>query len=77
MQIIYGHTERSLSPEQYYADFDHETNRIFQVADLMTYITRLVYKRRNSIPLNKSDRLFFTGDNLNLLDRDTVLKTTP
>ncbi len=77
MDILYKHTEAQLSPDSYYADFDHECNRIFQAADLMTYVYRLVYKIKHNLPLSTSDCIFFTNDNLSRLIKDIDPKTTP
>lgn len=72
MKILYGHTSKRLSPDNYYADFKHDTNRFFQAADQLTYIHRVKYKLEHNIPLTKSDQLFFTKDNLR-----RILKITP
>lgn len=77
MEILYKHTEAQISSDNYYADFNHETNRIFQIADLMTYIYRLTYKLKQNISLSANDDLFFTKDSLNLLMKNIDPKTTP
>lgn len=77
MEILYDLTENRLSPDQYCADFDHTKNRIFQVADLMTYVQRVIYKLKHGIMLSKSDKLFFTKDNLQRIQIEHKPKTTP
>lgn len=41
------------------SDFDHEDNRIFQVADMLTVIDKLCYKIKNKISFNRSEKDFF------------------
>lgn len=75
MEILYSYTENRFSTENYHADFDHTTNRAFQVADLMTYVYRLVYKIQHNLPLTKSDKLFFSKDNLRRFVKDATNNT--
>ncbi len=77
MEILFSATEQRFSSEYYHADFDHDGNRFFQIADLMTYVARLVFKQREGIAHSSSDQIFFTKDNLRLLTKDIFLKAAP
>jgi len=48
-------------------DFDRTESRIFQAADLYTYIDKLCYKLTNNIPLTPSEDCFFSSSDLNFI----------
>jgi len=51
------------------ADFDKKTKRLFQLADMITCIDKVNYKIRCKIKLTKSEKLFFSKEDLSLLLR--------
>jgi len=44
---------------EFVSEFNHEDNRIFQVADMLTVIDKLDYKIKNKVILNKNEKEFF------------------
>lgn len=54
---------------EYRADFDPRSERAFQASDLATYVRRLAFQQDRGLPLNKSDRIFFTDDDLRLFQK--------
>jgi len=42
-------------------EFDHIEKRLFQVADMLTFIDKLDFKRKLKIPFTKSEKYFFEG----------------
>jgi hypothetical protein len=42
------------------SNFDKEEKRLFQVADLLTYVDKTIYKYDNKIRLSKSEEIFFS-----------------
>ena len=42
-------------------EFDHRNKRLFQVADMLTFIDKLDYKRKIGVPFTKSEKYFFEG----------------
>ena len=42
-------------------EFDHTEKRLFQVADMLTFIDKLDFKRKLKIPFTKAERYFFEG----------------
>lgn len=42
-------------------EFDHTEKRLFQVADMLTVIDKMDYKRQNNIPFTKAEKYFFRG----------------
>lgn len=41
-------------------DFDHQEKRLFQVSDMLTYIDKFDYKYKNKIKISKSEKYFFS-----------------
>lgn len=54
---------------EYRADFDPRMERAFQASDLATYVQRLIFQLEQDLPLNKSDKIFFTSDDLELFKK--------
>lgn len=42
-------------------DFDHTEKKLFQVADMLTYVDKLIYKYNKGIKLSKTDQIFFSA----------------
>ena len=45
-------------------DFDHKEKRLFQVSDMLTYIDKYNYKYKNKMTFSKSEKYFFTTDEI-------------
>ena len=52
-------------------EFDRKGKRLFQVADMLTCIDKLDFKYKNKIPKTKSEKYFFTDEQL----RDILRRT--
>jgi hypothetical protein len=46
-------------------DFNHTEKRLFQVSDMLTYIDKYEYKKRNKIPFTNSEKYFFNTGEIN------------
>ncbi len=54
--------------------FDHREKKLFQVADMLTFVDKLIYKHRKHIKLTASERLFFEPKELKRLADDSNKK---
>ena len=45
-------------------DFNHKEKRLFQVSDMLTYIDKYNYKYKNKMTFSKSEKYFFTTDEI-------------
>lgn len=45
-------------------DFNHKVKRLFQVADMLTYLDKYNYKYKNKIPIANGEKYFFTGEEI-------------
>ena len=41
------------------SDFDHQEKKLFQVADMLTYVDKIIYKYKHGIKLTKTETAFF------------------
>ncbi len=46
--------------------FDHEKEKLFKIADLLTTIDKVEYKRKNKIKLSNNEKYFFEIDDLRI-----------
>ena len=51
-------------------DFDHKEKRLFQVSDMLTYIDKYDYKFKNKIKFSKSEKYFFTYEEIRKILRE-------
>ena len=51
-------------------DFDHFEKKLFQVADMMTFIDKLLYKYKNHIKFTKTEERFFSPKDIKKLLRE-------
>lgn len=51
-------------------DFDHVEKRLFQVSDMLTYIDKYDYKYKNKISFTKSEKYFFTDEEVRKIIRE-------
>ena len=51
-------------------DFDHKEKRLFQVSDMLTYIDKFDYKYKNKMHFTKSEKYFFTDDEIRKIVRE-------
>ena len=51
-------------------NFNHKEKRLFQVSDMLTYIDKFDYKFKNKIPFSKSEKYFFTDDEIRKILRE-------
>lgn len=51
-------------------DFDHKEKRLFQVSDMLTYIDKYDYKYKNKMTFTKSEKYFFTKDEMRKIIRE-------
>lgn len=56
-------------------DFDHKEKRLFQVADMLTYTDKLLYRFRNGAKLTRSETLFFPKRNLRSMEKAMQTKS--
>lgn len=45
-------------------NFDHKEKRLFQVSDMLTYIDKYDYKYKNKLPFTKSEKYFFSFEEM-------------
>lgn len=69
LQCILEDIVSTMRGADYQADFDPRKERAFQASDLATYVRRLLFQQECGLPLNKSDAIFFTDDDLHLFQR--------
>lgn len=50
--------------------FDHKEKRLFQVSDMLTFIDKYDYKYKNKISFAKSEKYFFTDDEIRKIIRE-------
>lgn len=50
--------------------FDHKEKRLFQVSDMLTYIDKYDYKYKNKMSFTKSEKYFFTEDEIRKILRE-------
>ena len=51
-------------------EFDHKEKRLFQVSDMLTYIDKYDYKYKNKMSFTKSEKYFFTDDEIRKILRE-------
>lgn len=51
-------------------EFDHKEKRLFQVSDMLTYIDKYDYKYKNKLPFTRSEKFFFTKDEIRKILRE-------
>ncbi|MBQ3280295.1 DUF3800 domain-containing protein [Candidatus Saccharibacteria bacterium] len=51
-------------------DFDHTEKKLFQVADMLTYVDKLVYKYSNKLKFSKTEISFFNYKTIDKIKRD-------
>ena len=51
-------------------DFDHVEKRLFQVSDMLTYIDKYDYKYKNKMSFTKSEKYFFTDEEVRKIIRE-------
>lgn len=51
-------------------DFDHKEKRLFQVSDMLTYIDKYDYKYKNKMTFTKSEKYFFTKEEMRKIIRE-------
>ena len=54
----------SFSNVEKIVEFDHEEERLFQVSDMLTFIDKLYYKKKNHIPLTNAEKYFLSNEEL-------------
>ena len=54
----------SFSNVEKIVEFDHEEERLFQVSDMLTFIDKLYYKKKNHIPLTNAEKYFLSNEQL-------------
>ena len=52
------------------SNFNHREKRLFQVSDMLTYIDKYDYKYRNKYLFTKSERYFFSDDEIRKIIRE-------
>ena len=50
-------------------DFDHKEKRLFQVSDMLTYIDKAIYKNDNKLKYSKSEKFFFSNNDLRRIEK--------
>ena len=55
-------------------EFDHVENRLFQIADMLTYIDKLFYKHKNKLNNTYHEKYFFQKDIIRKIIRDLSKK---
>ena len=56
------------------SDFNKKEKKLFQVADMMTYLDKLIYKYRNHIKFSKTEARFFSDRDVKTLLREREKK---
>lgn len=51
-------------------DFNHKVKRLFQVADMLTYLDKYDYKYKNKIPIAKGEKYFFVDERIRKVIRE-------
>lgn len=51
-------------------DFDHTEKKLFQVADMLTYVDKLIYKSDNNLKFSKTEECFFDYKTINKTKRE-------
>ena len=54
----------SFSNVEKIVEFDHEEERLFQVSDMLTFIDKLYYKKKNHISLTNAEKYFLSNEEL-------------
>ena len=55
-------------------DFDHVEKRLFQVSDMLTYIDKYDYKHKNKLTFTRSEKFFFSKDDIRKILRELKKK---
>ena len=55
-------------------EFDHVENRLFQVADMLTFIDRLLYKHKNKIQFTSDEKYFLKQEEMRNIIRELSRK---
>lgn len=50
--------------------FNHQEKKLFQVADMLTFLDKLIYKNKHNIKLSNSEKLFFSGREIRIMTRE-------
>ena len=50
-------------------EFDHKEKRLFQVVDMLTYIDKAIYKNDNKLKYSKSEKFFFSNNDLRRIEK--------
>ncbi len=58
----------------HYVHFDKEKERLFQVADMITYLDKIYYKRKNKMNFGKSEKYFFNPDEIKTVTNTLDMK---
>lgn len=51
-------------------DFNHKEKRLFQVSDMLSYIDKAVYKKKNNIKYKKAELYFFGNEELRKIAKE-------
>ncbi len=55
---------------EHIVEFDHIENRLFQIADMLTYIDKVNYKYQNKSNYSNFEKYFFEKDKMRRIIRD-------
>ena len=55
---------------EHIVEFDHVENRLFQIADMLTYIDKLFYKHKNKVKYSNLENYFLQNDEMRRVIRD-------
>ena len=64
----------TLNNFEHKVEFNHKEKRLFQVSDMLTYIDKYDYKYRNKMSFSKSEKYFFTEDEIRKILRELSKK---
>ncbi len=57
-------SEFSIFNTKHIIDFDHKEKKLFQVADMLTFIDKCDYKEKHKISMTKAEKYFFKDDEM-------------
>lgn len=52
------------------ANFDHSEKKLFQVADMLTYVDKIIYKYKHNIKLTTTEAIFFSIQHIKMTIRE-------
>lgn len=64
----------NLNNFKHIVDFDMINNRLFQIADMLTFIDKLIYKYENNFRLSNNEKNFFEINKINKYSKDLINK---